>query len=271
MPDGSLTHIERRLEEDRAELARSLDRLTHTLAPDQLKSRAAEAVDRYGSDLTGQLWTSVRQNPGGFALVGAGLALLLTGAGQRGDTDARRSTPVAQGLRPTAVAPQDAMDGFDARVRAADAAMRHAPQPPATEPPATQHPRAKQLRAALHDGLEKLPHGARERIIQARTAAIHAQAEIEKRAARAGRKANRAAQDHPVTVAAAAFGLGAAIAALLPSTDAEDELLGARRDALMDKARRVTQDELSRLRDASAQALHPQGERRRDGDIGVTS
>ncbi|WP_299046451.1 hypothetical protein [uncultured Tateyamaria sp.] len=244
MPDGSLPDIEQRVARDRAELARSLDVLSSTLAPDRLKREAADLANTYGSDLGRQAWTAARENPAAFALVGAGLALLLSNTGRRGEGDA---VPAADA--PMAVPPEEAMEGFDARVAAADAQMRKDEK--AAHAPAS----ASRLRAALHSGLDNLPPAAKARILNAREAAISAQEAVEREAAKVAGQAHSMARRNPVGCAAAAFGVGALVAALLPSTRREDDLLGAHRDAMMAEAGTTLQAEMARARDAVADAI----------------
>ncbi|APX10520.1 DUF3618 domain-containing protein [Tateyamaria omphalii] len=260
MPDGSLPDIEQRVARDRAELARSLDVLSSTLDPDRLKREASDFVDSYGSDLGRQAWTAARENPAAFALVGAGLALLLSGTGRRDEGDA---VPAAD--PPVAVPPDAAMDGFDARVAAADAQMRK--QEEAAHAPAS----ASRLRAALHSGLDTLPPEAKVRILNAREAAISAQEAVERQTAKMAGQAYSMARRNPIGCAAAAFGVGALVAALLPSTRREDELLGAHRDAMMAEAQTVLQAEVARARDAVADAIAETDKGQRDAGLHVPS
>lgn len=224
MPDGSLNDVERRVANDRAALARSLDLLSDTLAPDRLKEQAAKTAQRYGAELGGQAWQAARENPAAFSLVGAGLALLLSGAGRRSEGAAEIPAPQPE-----------------PRTRSADR----------TQPSA---PSAGDLRAALHRGLETLPPEARARVTEAREAAISAQEAVERRAAKATGQANRVIRDNPVAAGAAAFGVGALAAMLIPATRREDELLGARRDAVLDHARKALDAELADLRDNASEA-----------------
>ena len=247
MADANLSQIEARVAEDRAALARSLDMMTSALAPDQLKGAAAG----YGREISGQLWGAARENPAAFALVGAGLALILTNVARRPDDAAQQSAPHgSERPGPAAVPPQEAMAGFDQRLAAADQKLRDASE--------TQSEfRASQLREALNKGLEKLPPSARARVLDARRRAITAQESVERQAARATAKAQRIASDQPVATAAAAFGVGALFAALLPSTSREDALMGAERDRLMNEARSALAREVDALRGASAAGAAP--------------
>lgn len=60
---------------------------------------------------------------------------------------------------------------------------------------------------------------------------------------------------NPLIVGAVGLLAGALIAALLPSTRMEDELLGSTRDQLWDKAETAGQDAISRVRDAATHAI----------------
>ena len=60
---------------------------------------------------------------------------------------------------------------------------------------------------------------------------------------------------NPLIVGAVGLMAGALIAALLPATRMEDELLGSTRDQLWEKAETAGQDAISRVRDAATQAI----------------
>lgn len=229
MSEDKLDQMERRLAHDRAALTQSLDALSSTLAPERLSSTA----EGYALEVGQQLWGEAKKNPAAFALVGAGLALLLSGAGSRGAVAAPRP----------AVAPEAAMDGFDARVAAADARIRGS---------ATGERRpslsSRRLRAAVDAGLEHLSPEARSKVLKLRHQAIETQMKIEARAERASRKAGAAYGRQPLAFGAAAFGIGALIASALPGTRREDDLLGAHRDRLMSAASDLVRGEMDALK-----------------------
>ena len=240
MANDDVTMFERQVEADRAELGATLDRLSQTLSPQNARQQTLETVERYGTQVAGQLWDATRENPAGFALVGAGLALLLSDTGRRSENDGR-----AEQKRKGAVPPDEAMDGFDRRVAQADAAIQEASEKQKDTP----RPMARQMRAALNWGLEKLPPDARARVRDARMSAIQAQEEIERRGSKMKNRLSEIVDDQPIAVAAACFGLGALLGAALPATQREDELLGARRDALMERASTALAEELETLRE----------------------
>lgn len=235
-----LERLEAQVGKDRAALERSFDALAETFSPDRIASDFNDTVKGYGGELGSQVMSVARQNPAATALIGAGLLLLMS----RGD---RRDGK--QPARPSPVDPMDAMEGFDARVEKADAAMRSEMSGTLTSPSALR------LRAALDRGIGKLPPDARARVLKARKAALDAQERVEAAARKATGRAKQTHQRHPMITGAIAFGIGAIAAALLPGTRREDALLGARRDALMTEAQRVMSEELNALRSKAEQAV----------------
>ncbi|WP_424973921.1 hypothetical protein [Dinoroseobacter sp. S124A] len=235
MSEERLDHIERRVARDRAALTQSLDALANTFAPE----RMSQTAEGYAVEIGQQVWGEAKKNPAAFALVGAGLALLMSGAGSRDRVAS--PTPAAD--------PVDAMDGFDARVAAADAQIRQ-------DATGERRPKvsSRRLRAAVNSGLERLNPETRARVLKLRHQAIATQMEIESRAERTARKAGAAYGRQPLAFGAAAFGIGALIASALPSSRREDELLGAHRDRLMGAASDMLQSELAALRATDATA-----------------
>lgn len=237
MPDGSITRTEARLAQKREALAHTLDDLSQILAPDNL----AQTAQDYGGELGQQAWQAARDNPAAFALVGAGLALMLSGAGTR-----KPPFPAPQPGAP--VPPEKAMKGFDDRVARADAKIHAAAQN-------TRSVSAARMRAALHQGLDKLPDGTRARVLKLRKAAIDVQEKLERRTRRMRRTSSRLVNEQPVAVGAVGFGIGALIAAFVPNTQREDALLGEHRDALLAQAESVFHSCMASLGDQAQSHL----------------
>lgn len=241
---SNFSQIESEAARERQKLAASLDTLSNTVSLENIQTHAAVLAETYGGDLGRQAWGAAKQNPAAFALVGAGLSLLLSGTGSRPET---RRPP--QNLVPT----DEAFAGFDARVAAADQEIKE------EMTGMTEHdtaPRAAWLRAKLNDGLDALPDTARDRVLEARKAALDAQEKVEARARVAAQKSQSFMHDQPLAVGAIALGLGALIGALLPSTRREDDLLGEHRDAVMATARSALQEEIHKAHQAAKSSLN---------------
>lgn len=107
---------------------------------------------------------------------------------------------------------------------------------------------ASDLRASIDEGTHNMSEEARNRVRQARAAAIAAQQHLEATVGEATGRARRTAQDNPLLVGALAFAAGAAIAALLPRTETEDRAIGSYRDRMFDEADRVFREESAKLK-----------------------
>ncbi|MEO0751331.1 MAG: hypothetical protein AAFY25_05975 [Pseudomonadota bacterium] len=237
-----LDTLETRVARDRADLVQSLDALSATVAPQRIATEVSQTASSYGGEIGRQAWAAARQNPAAFALVGTGLALLVSGAGKRRvQDDSPAPSPVASG---------DTFEGFDERVAKAHEKKRQDMTGTSTE----IHDAAR-LRSSLERGLDKLPAAARSRVIRARRAALQAQEKLEATAKATARKTGTLAHQQPLVVGAVALGLGALVGSLLPGTRKEDDLLGARRDALMQDAETALRAEMDHLRRTAQTSL----------------
>ncbi len=239
---SDLDILEAQVESDRANLARSLDDLASTLSPERLASQVNATVGGYGGEITRMAVDTAKANPAAFALVGAGLALMLTGPG----ASAPRSP------RTSAVPPKTAMDGFDARVADADATMKSAMTG------TVERPSASRLRAAMNKGLDALPDAAQKRVLKARRAALEAQEDLERRAKHLASDAKGFHSDRPLVTGALALAFGAALGALIPGTRKENELLGQKRDHLMREAQNALNAEIQALSQTASEKIAPQ-------------
>lgn len=154
--------IEQRVDANRRRLVQSLSGLSGTIAPQSVTEQLSAAANGYGGELGRQAFTAAKRNPTALILAGTGLALMVTGTGSRNRP--RTTTP-----SPAAVPPATAFAGFDARVAAADAAMKQEMTGMSEE-----NFEASKMHDALNSGLDALPEAARERVLKARTAALRA-------------------------------------------------------------------------------------------------
>ncbi|SDY35297.1 hypothetical protein [Citreimonas salinaria] len=232
MPKSSLDGLEDRVNKDREALAQSLDALSSTLAPQHI-SRTAE---EYGNQMIRTVTEQARNNPAAFALLGAGLAMVVTGAGRRTESDVLEA-PVPPGGVGAIPAP-----GTEARLGPVTGPSDR--RTPATSTDGSHRVSAARLRAAMDHGLDKLSPAARARVRRARQQVIDAQEALERRAERAARQSGAFVRSQPIAAGALAFGFGAIAAALVPGTRAEDRMMGSRRDALMAEATMAFEREL---------------------------
>ena len=102
-------------------------------------------------------------------------------------------------------------------------------------------------RDKLREGTETMSDTARLRVMQARQAAYDAQAAFDQRRRQYSRSGRDAYHEQPLVGGLIAFGIGAALGAMLPRTRSEDEYFGVYRDRAMDEAERIFSTEKERL------------------------
>lgn len=229
--------LERAIATERSMLKRSLSQLAQAISPAQISGSVAREVQARGGNIAPMAVDVAKANPIGALLVGAGLAALLAGPKRpvKAPAYAARSRETAQGFSGrSALTPE-----FDERVKVAEA----------------REPRAPQMRASLNVGLANLPAPARDRVVKARKAALEAQEKIDQQASAAARKARSLHARQPLSTGALAIGIGGIVAALLPRTKMEDDLLGAKRDALMQQAELTLRDEIAAATETGEAAL----------------
>lgn len=101
--------------------------------------------------------------------------------------------------------------------------------------------RVSDTTSGARDAVRERTHAAGERASELASSARERASDLSHAAADRARRtkgwAEHQMEDNPLVVGAAVLALGAVVGSLVPSTRKEDELVGARRDALMDRAR----------------------------------
>lgn len=228
MPNAD--QLERSAEAHRAQLTDHISALASSIQPEARAKAAVGQTADLGQTLVSAALDGARRNPSGLALIGIGAALIALGGPRR------------DGPRLTAY---NDMHGHDDRIARADAKMRARDQ--ASTGRFAASPSASALRKSLDKGLDRLSPEARARVTDARLKVIDAQEVVERHTRQATEQAREAHQSQPFLTGAVVAGLGALIGALLPSTRAEADLMGATRDKMMRDAEAILRDEMSKL------------------------
>lgn len=265
--------IEDQLARDRAALTNSINALRNRLSADHVVTDVLGLIKSHPATYTTAIDKVVRANPMALAVVGAGLAWLLLGR-----TKTQAAAPCGEVLSGTkyealsrwedeggpAVPLEDpdlkwVAQSEDLRSRASAAlaqleemarARLASAGEVAQERAAILAGLAKDVRAAMREGLEQLSTAAQDRIVAAREAAYAAQLNARK-------ATGKMIEDHPMATAGIALALGVAVGAALPRTRTEDKILGPERDRLLAETRRMLAEE--RLRAIAAAELLADG------------
>lgn len=214
--------IEREVEAARGDLDRTVEALKDKMSPGQLIDELTRSFKGGGAgDVMSNLGAQVRENPMALAMIGAGMAWLMTGkAGAAAPDTLARNAP-AQGADASSILGGVAEKIGDQFSAAGDKAQ---------------------------DALGGAAHQAGQ--------GLH---ELGSQAAGAGRKARSAVEDivhrEPLILGALGLAVGAALGAALPATAAEDRAFGAARDDLVEAGERKLAQSATQLRAAGAAAV----------------
>jgi hypothetical protein len=257
----SSRQIEAQLDQDRDALVASLDMLRKRFSLDSMWSDGASLIKANAGPYTQALDAAVRANPLALSVTAIGMAWLILGrraesvvdrsalAGTRFEAEARwedeggpvQDLPESEALwmeeadrlrlRASGLIARINAAAWDNLVPAAELAKSRADVAAAL---------AKDVRRVMAKGLETLTGSARDAALAARERVYAARLA----AAKVGAQAVR---DNPVVAGLAIALAGAAVAALLPQSSFENQVLAAPRDRLVKDAKRVLQDERQRL------------------------
>ncbi|WP_341212520.1 DUF3618 domain-containing protein [uncultured Limimaricola sp.] len=277
--------IEREIETERSQLQRTIDDLQERLSLDGIMRSVTDSVTDNASDIGLTISRTVQRNPVPIALMGAGLAWLAVSnargshederyAGEvdyRGQRDYARSgrlgadpylsrkygTDKMNEPRGPVATPEDHGDSPWNESRSRGGALRDRVsgakgkfgeyRDRARSRGASVGASARSLRDRISDGTHDMSEEAKKRVIAARTRAYEAQVKAEFYARKGRDSAAGLYEQQPLLGGLLAMAAGAAVAAMLPRTQREDEAFGAYRDDLMDEAWHVYEDERARL------------------------
>jgi hypothetical protein len=274
--------IRREIERTRSQMDRNLDALEQKLTPSQL-AMEAWGLFRGGSTAgASRLWRIAKEHPGPAAVIGVGLAWLMTDASKRDSDNTRRDygpryegaygysgrrgfssdweTEEREGRFSSAL--HDAKD----RVTGAAGTAKHAVSDAASTAKHAVGDAASSAKHAVGDAASSAKDavldaansakeamaGAKERVVDA-TASARERTRYQARQAQMGFW--QSMEERPLAIGAAALALGVVAGLMAPSTRKEDELMGETRDRLMERAREVGEEALEKGKQVASVAV----------------
>ncbi|MDP3274993.1 MAG: DUF3618 domain-containing protein [Deltaproteobacteria bacterium] len=244
--------IEREVEATREDLDRTLDALKDKMSAGQLIDEFSHYFKgSSASDMFSTLGAQVRQNPMALAMVGAGLAWLMSGKGSSPQVSAH----------PAYMSSSTPSSGSGTELGGADKASAI----------------AGQAFDKLNEVKDRVATVAEQAVQQVRGAAGHAKHGVQNLGARtgqAGQTLNRGLMDlverEPLLAGAMGIAAGLAVGAVLPSTPVEDRAFGGLRDKVVDKGARAGEHLLDDAKHGAAAALQGvREEAERQGLVGA--
>lgn len=245
--------VEAEVEASRDDLDRNVEALKLKMTPGQLFDEAARMMGGTGQQVASRFAEQAKANPMPLAVMGLGLAWLMM-SNNRGPAVHRGWVGEPRSFAGERETMSD---------RAADAAAH-----------------LKDRAHAAGEGAHQMAAGMQEKVASARASvgdAAHSAGEsmsamaasARDRAGDLGHRAQRTFLDtldsEPLLIAGLGLLVGAAIGAALPHTDAEDRMMGERRDRIVEKGRELAQTGMEKA-SAAAQATYGAAKAELSGD-----
>lgn len=201
--------LEREVESARRRVDATVEAITNRLSPGEMLDEVLTATRTYGGDVAGNLSNQVRRNPLAAVLTGIGVTWLMAGGGApaAGGATGRGQEKLhaaGQKLHGAGQAASDKLHG--ARDAAGDAADR-----------------VKGAAASAAESVRGAAHDASDQVAQAGRLAAGTFEDLMSQFA-------SYQQQQPLVVGALGVALGAALGAILPPTDFEDDAIGSESD-----------------------------------------
>lgn len=231
----SAAEIERDVERTRARLTGTVEELKERVSPGQVAEQAMDWLRGSGGrEFLGNLGTSVRDNPMPVLLVAAGIGWLALAGGRNGAAPSRRAQGWSGGSYPGESYagesyPAETYAGSHPGSSPGQDLREDAQGPSVTE-------RAGEALHAATDTARSLAEGASDTARRAMHRAGEAWESASRTGMRTGAGLSEAFERQPLLLGAFGLALGAAVGALLPSSEAEDRLMGETRDELAARA-----------------------------------
>ena len=244
--DKSPEEIEREIEQTRSRMSRDIDELGDRLRPDNLKEEAKAAIKNVAHDAvsnvgeqarrTGsRLAEAIRENPLPVIAVGAGVTWLLTKRSSSDISGDRMARYAYTGPDRRQGGSWQQGSGIKARVGEAVSGVKETVsgvKETVSEAAGGIAERASELASGTQERLGDFSNQARSQTRRIKT------------------NLQQASEEKPLVVAIGAAVVGLALGLLLPRTERENEVMGATRDRLVDRAGETAE----RVKEAAVEA-----------------
>lgn len=225
----SAADVEREVETSRNDLDRTLEALKDKMSPGQLFDEASKAMGATGQQVFSKFMEQAKENPMPLAVMGVGLAWLMTSSGHRGTSRAYEPRSFAS-------------DGHGGIGQAA-----HNLGDKASDLLSSAKDRISGVASAVGEGGRSAMHDASATAGSAMEKAGHYRDQAKDGFA-------RMLESEPLLLGAVGLIVGAAIGAALPHTDLEDQAVGPLRDKLLHKGKDLARDGLQQVGGAAQAA-----------------
>jgi hypothetical protein len=257
----SSVQLEREAEQTRSQLAQTLDELRQRITPGQLVDQAVDyAKDSGGGQFVRNLSRQATSNPMPIALIGAGIAWLMLSNDRQPSasrpTSVDRAAEIAISAPDAAAQEREASRQTSEQIKGFGQEASQSVRARASDAAASISDRAASAYKAAKSGASENYGRIGDQAQQARSSTAEAALRFGQSTAGATRDLLQFCKTQPLLLAGLGMALGAIIGALIPPTEAEDELMGKTSDQVKDQAGNIAKGQIERAKSAADQGLN---------------
>lgn len=269
--------LEHEADRIRADFEHTLEALEQRFSPGQMLDQVLEVLRRNGSDFAHNLATQVRNNPLPTLMAGAGITWLIASSARapeprRGGNGTSATLGGAFGRRDTGSGMDDRAGETMGERMASSGEM---PGTPGGDRAASAASAVRERVSAAGDVARGAAEGARNAVHDAGDAARRTGshlAEMSRSGAQGLREGySYLSQEQPLVLGALAVAVGAAIGALIPSSEVEDRLMGEASDDATRRLREEGRRQAEAIRSAATDVTEGSRERTHGRPAGKAS
>jgi hypothetical protein len=254
----TLHEIQKRLSVDRARDI--ISNATKGKVQDMTR-KASEITKNWGASV----WGLVRDNPIPTAMVGTGIAWMIKNR-TAGDSETEYKLSEEEYYR---MYPEEALEEapigdihyrpyqaeeYGETSEAASKRVHEGRKKRAREAAERAGRRAEELRRSARSELEKVSERTRERAYAVRSAAERARIRAREQGHRFKQGFSHTIEENPLAFAGAVFALGAIVGLAVPEARKEREVLGPKRDELIERARETGREQVEKVKKVAEEA-----------------
>lgn len=277
---GEVARIRADIEQTRVAMGDTLNQIQDRLSPARLKEQAKEKVREAtigrvkqmarnagdkASDASRGFMDVVRENPVPLALIGLGAGWLFMSSRRRSAVDTydyhdnrllTERAPIGYEAGYVDQGPRDTgHDGVVSRARETVSGATHAVEDRVADAAGAVREKVSDVGHTVQDSASGVAHRVGD-VASNVGARVSAKASsVRHSASDAMLRAKYQYEEKPWFGAAVAIGLGVAAGLAIPGTRREDELMGERRDELLDRARELSREKIASVRTVAQEAI----------------
>lgn len=233
--------LEKEIAEQRAHLGETIEALEQRFSPGQILDQVLNYSKENGSEFSQNLVGTIKNNPVPTLLTAIGIAWMMFGRKDHNEVSYQSSQFYNAGnFGPDYDEPVNASYGVDADYDTSLKEAKHNVTDELKSKVGQVKAKAEHAKEQVKDQLKDSLRSARDTGHELQHKVEHAGKELRHQAHKASDNLQQFLKDQPLALGAAGVAIGAILGGLFPASRIEDQLMGQKRDEVLDKAKQAS-------------------------------